>query len=218
MALPDYDLGNANKGPVPDPLTDYLGPALLPYHPSDADMAAAAAYLNKLENIVSLDDGEKVSRVLPGNDVLLIVTRPVNQVIDRYRSYLSRTVGRYTIAQLAGVSAQLYHGGAERPFAVSDEAKRLSKLISDKAPLADYLRPLLAGDFQTAARVAWKRAARRRTTANTTPGSAGWRWRSAAATRRCSAREDFIKWTKGTLKRPDGQPVNTNPEAAFLGG
>jgi len=54
--------------------------------------------------------------------------------------------------------AQLTKGGDFRPFVTSQFSKEVAKRISRDAPMGDYLRPLLNGEYQVAARVAWKRA------------------------------------------------------------
>ena len=212
------DAADTSKNPVkPDALADYLDQSPLPYQPSAKDVAAAAAHLNTLKFMSAFNEDLLVSRALPDNDVLLLIN-DAKDAERRYRIYLWRTAGRFTAAQLAAVATQLAKGGSDRPFVVSDQSKKLASLISDKAPLGGYLKLLLTGDYQGAARFAWKNAR----AANSSFGYESWIEPIAIAVRlndqTIGGREsEFRNWTKGTLKGPDGRPVKANPLAEFLG-
>lgn len=216
-AYPDAPVSAADKAVVPDPLAEYLDASPLPYQPSDAAMKAAAAELNGLRSFWSIDQHRTISHVLPDNDVLRLAMFPA-EALDDYRIYLWRTTGRATAAQLGVVRNQLASGGEERPFVVSEQSKKLATMISPKAPLADYLKLLLDGDYPGAAKLAWK---------NARAAKAGYQYgdwvRAVALAIRCNDQRlngrdvDFVKWTSGQLKGPDGKPVKTNPVAAFLG-
>jgi tetratricopeptide (TPR) repeat protein len=207
------------KAAAPDSLPVYLGLPPLPYLTSNEALAAVASQLSQIVYISSIDDGQRVSRqlLLPDDDVLIMLTRP-SEAADRYKIYLWRATGRYSAAQVAVVASQVKSGGNERPFVVSEQSKKLATLISDSAPLGGYLKLLLKGDYQGAARLAWKNAR----AAKTSPEYDRWIETIAVAIR-CRDQTpvgrdvDFVMWTKGTLKGADGKPVKTNPEAAFLG-
>ena len=56
------------------------------------------------------------------------------------------------------MDAQLAKGGDLRPFVTSAFSTEVAKRISAAAPIGDYLRPLLSGDYRSAATVAWRKA------------------------------------------------------------
>ena len=112
-----------------------------------------------MSHLWSLDRME-LSSAAPGNDVLYPMTcEQLNpSVTDRYAQYLRESTGRATQADLDAMLAQITKGGDLRPFATTQFSKEVAKKISGNAPMGDCLKPLLSGDYQTAARVAWKRS------------------------------------------------------------
>jgi hypothetical protein len=200
-----------------DPLTDYLGLPELPYQATAGEMAAAAADLNDRKNMANLYS-RIVYPVLPDNDVMCIATgdRPENN----YARYLWRTTGRAPEAQVAAIRTRLVHGGDGKPFVVSEQSKKLARMISDEAPMGDYLKLLFGGDHQAAARLAWKKAVAAKQSNRLIYAV----WVDAVVFAvRCHDQTtggraaDFADWTKGMLRGPDGLPVAANPLAAFLG-
>ena len=102
---------------------------------------------------------------------------------------------------------------------VSKESKALAAMISAQAPMADYLKLLLGGEHQAAARLAWKMAL---AAAGRNPGAYS-DWTSAVAVAvRCHDQTgggraaDFLNWTQGKLLGADGKPLSANPLAGFL--
>ena len=218
-ADPDAPVTAANKNVVPDALAEYLDDSPLPFHPSDKDMAAAAAQLglNQVSPVSLLDPSRLVQRVLPDNDVLVLALH-APEAVDRYRFHLWRTTGRCTAAQLAAVAKQIKSGGSERPFVVSEQSKQLATMVGGKGWMGTYFKVLLSGDYRGAARFAWARARA------SNGGSIYDNWVDAVATAiRCRDQAvgqrdaDFVRWTQGKLLGPDHKPVIENPEAAFLG-
>jgi tetratricopeptide (TPR) repeat protein len=204
-------------GAKADPLSDYLGLPELPYQVTRSKMAAAAADLNNRKNMNRLYK-RIVARVLPENDVLLTATGDGPE--KNYQRYLWRTTGRAPEALVAAVRARVVHGGDDKPFVVSEQSKKLAGMITDKAPMGDYLKLLFGGNHQAAARLAWKKSV----AAKQSKGPAYAAWIDAVVTAvRCHNQmiggraADFADWTKGKLLGPDGLPVAANPLAAFLG-
>ncbi len=76
----------------------------------------------------------------------------------RYAEYLKATTGQAPQEKLDAVDAQLAKGGDLRPFVTSAFSTEVAKRISAAAPMGDYLRPLLSGDYRSAATVAWRKA------------------------------------------------------------
>ena len=135
--------------------------------------AETALYLDNIREVRSVSLGNRA----PKNDVLYAIqsspphlAAPVRKGAPRYNGtylyslYLKENPSVVPKLKLEEVDAQLAKGGTLRPFATSDFSKQVAAAISADAPMADYLRPLLAGDYQAAAQAAWRhsRLARRK--------------------------------------------------------
>ena len=60
--------------------------------------------------------------------------------------------------ELDAVRRELSRGGDFRPFVASKFSREVGQLIGPDAPLGEFLKPLLNGDYQAAARAAWRQA------------------------------------------------------------
>ena len=135
--------------------------------------AESALFLDNIREVKGVSLGNRA----PKSDVLYAIqsspphlAAPVRKEAPRYNGtylyslYLKENPGVVPKLTLEQVDAQLAKGGPLRPFATSDFSKKVAAAISADAPMADYLRPLLGGDFQSAAQAAWRhsRLARRK--------------------------------------------------------
>lgn len=124
---------------------------------SDEDVSGDVA--NLMSHVTDLSD-VNLGNAAPVNDVLAMGAHDATtaSILMRYKRHLRATAGRATKGQLDTIAAQLNQGGDARPFVVSKLSKRVAEQISADAPLGEYLKPLLSGNHQLAAQVAWRRA------------------------------------------------------------
>ncbi|MCE9554377.1 MAG: hypothetical protein K8T91_13500 [Planctomycetes bacterium] len=141
-----------------NPIADIVGPK--PEATPLKVAPSAQTFFNKLTDLRGLQGMIQQSHMgwLPGNEVLLLVGRhsPDALALPGYQWHLRRTEGRAEPEKLKAVEKQLAKGGDARPFMVSEVSKKLAAELANDAPLKDYLKPLLSGDYQAAAQAAWK--------------------------------------------------------------
>jgi len=208
-----------------NPIADVVGPKPEPTEISDKTQAAAQAFFNRLDNVRGLagalaQQQRQNASWLPANDVLILSIggAPSEYALPAYAWHLRRTEGRAEPEKLKAVETQLAKGGDARPFVVSDASKKLAADLADNAPLAYYLKPLLSGDYQTAARVAWQHLLR----ANTQEAYDAWA-EGVAIALRCQDQqlvggraEAFSRWVRDDLADAAGKKISANPAAEFL--
>jgi tetratricopeptide (TPR) repeat protein len=142
----------------PNPLHDYLGMDQLAPRATEEEIAAAARHLNTITEPGQLAAHELVSRVLADNDCALLAIENVDGMVQHLRRYQWQSEGRALPQDLERFRQLLTTSRLDGVLAVSEVSRELAAKITDDAPLADYLQPLLAGEFAEAAQAAWKRA------------------------------------------------------------
>ena len=209
-----------------NPIADVVGPRPEPTEIAAKTQAAAQAFFNRLENVRGLagalaQQQRQNASWLPANDVLILSIggAPIEYALPAYSWHLRRSEGRAEPEKLKAVETQLAKGGDARPLIVSDVSKKLAADLADAAPLKDYLKPLLSGDYQAAARVAWKHLLE----ANTQEAYDRWA-EGVAIALRCQDQqlvggraEAFSRWVRDDLTDAHGKKVTANPAAEFLG-
>ena len=186
----------------------------------NADVTAdVASYLSQVAQVILVTLGNRA----PKNDVFPAIQSSLpHQILApgqkpprfdgtrRFAEYLKETPAGGPKVTLEDVDEQLARGGALRPFVTSDFSKKVAAAISADAPMADYLRPLLAGDYQTAARAAWRRARLARNASNRENWIAGVELAvSCADQSRATRAEPFYNWAN-----PDSAEAKAKGAAA----
>ena len=208
-----------------NPIADIVGQRPERTEISEKTQAAAQAFFNRLDNVRGLAGAlalaqRQYANWLPADDALVLAIggAPSEYALPAYAWRLRRTEGRVDPEKLKAVEAQLAKGGDARPFVVSDVSKQLAAHLADDAPLKDYLKPLLSGDYRTAAQVAWKRLL----AANTQEAYDVWA-EGVAIALRCQDQqltggraEAFSRWVRDDLTDARGKKVTANPVAEFL--